>query len=62
MPVRVTRTKGGRFRVTDGGRVTARGTTKGKATRQARLLLALQHGWKPAPGRARRARSTTKAK
>ena len=44
MPVRVTKTKGGRFRVTDAGRVTARRTTKGKAARQARLLRGLAHG------------------
>jgi hypothetical protein len=46
MPVKVRR-RGGRYRVTDGGRVTARGTTRRKAARQARLLRAVAHGWKP---------------
>lgn len=46
MPVKV-RKKGGRYRVTDGGRVTAKGTTKKKARKQANLLRAVSHGWKP---------------
>ena len=46
MPVRV-RHRGSRFQVTDAGRVTARGTTKAKAGRQARLLRAIAHGFTP---------------
>lgn len=46
MPVRTQRVRGG-YRVTDAGRVTARRTTKGKARRQANLLRAVAHGWKP---------------
>ncbi len=47
MPVRVRKASGGRYRVTDAGKVTAKGTSKAKATRQARLLRAVAHGWKP---------------
>lgn len=47
MPVRITR-RGKRWRVTDAGRVTAKGATKGNAARQANLLRAVAHGWKPA--------------
>jgi len=46
MPVKISR-KGSRYRVTDAGRVTARGTTRAKAGRQANLLRAVAHGWKP---------------
>jgi hypothetical protein len=53
MPVRVTRTRAGRYRVTTPGRVHARATTRGKARRQARLLRAIDHGWRPTRGRRR---------
>lgn len=53
MPVLVRR-RGARYRVTHGGRVAAKGTTKAKATRQARLLRGLEHGWHPTRGRGRR--------
>jgi ribosomal protein S18 len=46
MPVRITKA-GKRYRVTDAGRVTAKGTTKAKAKRQGNLLRAVAHGWKP---------------
>lgn len=46
MSVKITKTRGG-YRVTDAGRVTARHTTKAKAQRQARLLRAVAHGFKP---------------
>jgi len=51
MPVRVTKAKGGRFRVTDAGRVTARRTTKARAAKQVRLLRGVAHGWRPTRGR-----------
>jgi hypothetical protein len=50
MPVRVSR-RGSKYRVTDAGRVTARGTTRRKAQRQANLLRGVAHGWKPSRGR-----------
>jgi hypothetical protein len=53
MPVRVRKGKRG-YRVTDAGRTTAKHTTKAKAKRQANLLRAVSHGWKPAGRRARR--------
>lgn len=37
MPIRIRRVKGG-YRVTDGGRVTAKRTSRGKAEAQARIL------------------------
>jgi hypothetical protein len=46
MPVKVRKVKRG-YRVTDAGRITAKGTTKANAARQARLLRAVAHGWKP---------------
>lgn len=46
MPVKITKTKRG-YRVKTPNMVHAKGTTKAKATRQARLLRALEHGWKP---------------
>ncbi len=53
MPVRVTR-RGSRYQVRHGGKISAKGTTKAKATRQANLLRAVAHGWKPTGRRARR--------
>lgn len=44
--MKVTRA-GSRYRVTHGGKVSAKGTTKGKAERQANLLRAVAHGWHP---------------
>ena len=55
MPVKVRKVKGG-YRVTDKGRVTAKRTSRRNATRQARLLRAVAHGFTPTR-RARRRRS-----
>jgi hypothetical protein len=46
MPVKISK-QGRRYRVTDAGKTTAKDTTKAKATRQANLLRAIAHGWKP---------------
>lgn len=46
MPVKIKKTKKG-YRVSTPGGVKARGTTKKKAEAQARLLRAVEHGWKP---------------
>lgn len=46
MPIKMRKVRGS-YRVTDAGRTTAKRTTKAKATRQARLLRGLAHGWKP---------------
>ncbi len=47
MPVRIRRLKGGKFRVTHGGKVSAKRTTRRKAMRQGRLLRAIRHGFVP---------------
>lgn len=47
MPVKVSRTKGGKYQVRTPGGVKAKGTTKAKAKRQQRLLNAIDHGYKP---------------
>ena len=44
-PVKVKKVDG--YRVTHGGKVSAKHTTKAKAKSQARLLRATAHGWKP---------------
>ena len=46
MPVKVRKVKGG-YRVSHGGKVSAKRTTKTKAKKQAKLLRAVSHGWKP---------------
>jgi DNA-binding NarL/FixJ family response regulator len=46
MPVKVRKVKGG-FRVSHGGKVSAKHTTKSKAKRQSNLLRGIAHGWKP---------------
>lgn len=52
MPVRVTKVDG--YRVTHGGKVSAKSTTKAKAERQANLLRAVAHGFKPTGKKARK--------
>ena len=48
MPVRITKTKKGRYSVRTPGGVKAKGTTKAKAQAQANLLRAVEHGsWRP---------------
>lgn len=51
MPVRTRKLKSGKYRVTDAGRTTAKATTKRNAKRQADLLRAVAHGWKPTRSR-----------
>ena len=45
MPVKVKKTDG--YRVTHGGKVSAKSTTAEKAESQRRLLEGIRHGWKP---------------
>lgn len=47
MPVTISKTKGGKYRVATPNGVHAKGTTKAKAEAQERLLNAVEHGWKP---------------
>lgn len=46
MPEKISKVKGG-YRVSTPGGVKAKHTTKAKAESQARLLRAVDHGWKP---------------
>ena len=58
MPVKLTRLKGGKVRVSTPGGTKSRGTTMTKARRQANLLRGVERGWKPtgAPARGLRRR------
>lgn len=47
LPVSVRRKSSGKYQVRNAGRVTAKGTNKTTAKRQANLLRGLEHGWKP---------------
>jgi len=49
MPVKI-RKAGKKYRVSTPKGVKAKGTTKGKAEAQKRLLRALDHGWQPTKG------------
>ena len=52
MPVKVKKVDG--YKVTHGGRVSAKSTTKKKAQAQANLLRGVEHGWKPTGKPARK--------
>jgi hypothetical protein len=54
MPVKITPAGARKYRVSHGGKVSAKGTTKAKARRQANLLRGLEHGWHPTGRRAGR--------
>ena len=47
MPAKVTKTSGGKYKVSTPSETHAKGTTKKKAESQKRLLDAVEHGWKP---------------
>jgi hypothetical protein len=53
MPVKVRSLGGGRCRVSTPHGVKAKNTTCGKARKQARLLNAAEHGWKPTGEKAK---------
>jgi len=54
MPVKINKVDG--YRVTHGGKVSAKKTSKLKAQSQANLLRGVEHGWKPTgkPARSKR--------
>lgn len=54
MPVKIKKVDG--FRVTHGGKVSAKRTTKAKAKKQANLLRGVAHGWVPTGAPARKSR------
>lgn len=47
MPVKVRKLKSGKYKVSTPGGTKSKGTSKGKAESQKRLLNAVEHGWKP---------------
>lgn len=47
MPVKLTKLKGGKVKVSTSGGTKAKATTLSKAKAQERLLNAVEHGWKP---------------
>ncbi|MHA2010695.1 MAG: hypothetical protein ACW980_25585 [Promethearchaeota archaeon] len=47
MPVKITKTKGGKVKVTTPNGVKSKATTPEKAKKQKRLLDAIDHGFKP---------------
>ena len=51
MPVKIRKVNG--HRVTHGGKVSAKSTTKKKAEAQANLLRGVAHGWVPTGAKAR---------
>ena len=53
MPVKITKIDH-KYKVTHGGKVSAKKTTRVKAKRQANLLRGVAHGWKPTGKKARR--------
>jgi hypothetical protein len=54
MPVKITKTKSGKYRVSTPSKVHAKGTTKTRAEAQERLLNAIDHGWKPTGKKSRK--------
>jgi len=53
MPVKITKTAKGKVRVSTPGGVKAKATTMAKAKSQARLLRAIDHGFKPTKSKAK---------
>jgi hypothetical protein len=47
MPVSIAKTSSGKYSVRTPNQVHAKSTSKKKAEAQARLLRAIEHGWKP---------------
>lgn len=47
MPVKITALNGGKYRVSTPDGVKAKRTSKKRADRLKRLLIALDHGWSP---------------
>jgi hypothetical protein len=55
MPVKVTKNKGGTYKVTTPGGVKSKGTSKAKAEAQERLLNAVEHSdWEPTGKKAKK--------
>ena len=54
MPVKISKTKGGKYKVSTPHGTKSKGTTKVKAAKQKRLLNAVEHGWVPKKTKKRR--------
>lgn len=54
MPVKIKKTKTGKYTVSTPGGTKSKGTTKAKAEAQARLLNAVEHGWHPTGKKAKK--------
>ena len=54
MPVKITKLKSGKYRVSTPSGTHAKGTTKAKAKAQERLLNAVEHGWHPTGKKAKK--------
>jgi hypothetical protein len=54
MPITTTKLKSGKVRVSTPGGVKAKAATPENAARLARLLLAVDHGWKPTGAKAKK--------
>ena len=52
MPVKIRKVDG--YKVTHGGKVSAKHTTKEKAEKQRRLLKGVRRGWKPTGAKAKK--------
>jgi ribosomal protein S6E (S10) len=53
MPEKITKLKSGKYKVKTPGGVKSKGTTLRNAMAQARLLRAVEHGWKPTKKKAK---------
>ena len=53
MPVKARKINGG-YRVTHGGKTSAKSTSKKKAEAQVNLLRGIEHGWVPTGAKARK--------
>ncbi len=62
MPVKITKNKGGSYRVSTPHATHAKHTSKRNAERQARLLNAVDHGWRPTGKPARESVQTAAIK
>ena len=59
MPVKITKSDG-KHKVSTPGGTKAKGTTAAKAKKQANLLRAVEHGWKPTGKSARKSKKSAR--
>ena len=61
MPTKITKKKGGKYRVSTPSGTKAKSTTKKKAQAQKRLLDAIDHGWEPDDEKKRKKKRGSKS-